>query len=59
MPTANEYCAMADECLKSARESSENERSFYLTLAKTWLEDAARNEVVVQQLHLSPAPRLR
>jgi hypothetical protein len=63
MPTANEYRAMADECLKTARESnSEDERRLYFTLAQTWLEVATLKDkdVVVQHLpHLPPAPRLR
>jgi hypothetical protein len=43
MKTAAEYCAMADECFKWAREAQTKEvRKSYLQLAQIWLNTASK-----------------
>ena len=58
MPTADEYRAMADECLQWAREAmTDKERALYLAFAKTWLEEASHRDNDIR-IRLPPAPGL-
>jgi hypothetical protein len=58
VPSADGYRELADKCFKSAREAhTEDERMMYLTLAQTWLEEAARRDSAMPA-RLPPAPRL-
>jgi hypothetical protein len=58
MPHPDEYRVMAGECFEWAREAqTEDERLVYLTLAQTWLEEAARHDGA-SQIRLPPTPRL-
>jgi hypothetical protein len=58
MTTSDEYRAMADKSIQSARAAeTEQERLVYLTLAQVWLQIASlQNEGL--QVGLPPAPQL-
>ena len=59
MKTAAEYRAMADECLKWARETQTDEvRASYLQLAQVWLETASKLDGV-PPTQSPPAPEMK
>jgi hypothetical protein len=59
VPSADDYRDLADKCFKSAREAhTEDERTMYLTLAQTWVEEASRRDSAIP-IRLPPAPQLQ